>query len=97
MPVRRRCLAMVSVADAPYVEVSCHITFQFASTQSLLVITKTRSPYEGWRFLSSALYLPLRCRPLRTMRPPPPAVATESQWGERRRGAFGTYARIAGS
>ena len=31
------------------------------------------------------------------MRPPPPTVSTELQWGERRRVAFGTCARVAGS
>src|ERR1700761_5301958 len=62
--------------------VSYLISSQFTTTQSSLVITKTRSLSEGRRFLSSALCLPLCCCPLRTMRPPPPAVATESQWGE---------------
>ena len=41
--------------------------------------------------------LPLRCRPLRTIRPPSPTVSAELQWGELRRGAFGTCARFAGS
>ena len=39
-------------------------------------------PSEGQRFLSGALYFPLHRRLLRTIRPPPPAVATELQWGE---------------
>src|ERR1700761_6278042 len=62
--------------------VSYLISFQFTTTQSSQVITKTRSSSEGRRFMSGALCLPLHRRPLRTMRPPPPAVATELQWGE---------------
>ena len=34
--------------------------------------------------MSGALYFPLRRRLLRTIRPPPPTVATESQRGELR-------------
>src|ERR1700761_4095146 len=56
-----------------------------------------RSRSKGRRPWSYTPDLPLRCRPLRTIRPPPPTVFTELQWGERHRGAFGTCARVAGS
>jgi hypothetical protein len=56
-----------------------------------------RSRSKGRRPWSYTPDLPLRRRPLRTIRPPPPTVFTELQWGERHRGAFGTCARVAGS
>jgi hypothetical protein len=67
------------------------------SNSFLKITTQTRSTSETRRSWSYALDLPLRCRPLRTIRPPPPTVSTELQWGELRRGAFGTCARVAGS
>jgi hypothetical protein len=60
----------------------------------LTVFAKPRS--EGRRSWSRAPYLPLRCRPLRTMRPPPPTVSTELQWDERSQGAFGTTYALLG-
>ena len=63
-------------------------------TGQVTVFARSRS--EGRRSWSRAPYL-LRCRPLRTIRPPPPTVSAELQWGELRRGAFGTCARVAGS
>jgi hypothetical protein len=78
--------------------VSFGFGFQSTSTQiASQIITQTRSTSETWRSWSYTPYLPLRCRPLRTIRPPPPTVSTELQWGERRWGAFGTHARVAGS
>ena len=50
-PVRRRRLAMVSVADASYVEVSYVIIFSYANTQRYSqVLTQTISSSEGWGF-----------------------------------------------
>ena len=66
------------------------------SNSFLKITTETRSTSETRRSWSCALYL-LRCRSLRTMRPPSPTVSTELQWGELRRVAFGTCARVAGS
>ena len=63
-------------------------------TGQATVFARSRSEGRSW---SRAPYLPLRCRPLRTIRPPPPTVFTELQWGELRRGASGTCARVAGS
>src|SRR6201996_3019934 len=63
-------------------------------TGQATVFTRSRSEGRSW---SRAPYLPLRRRPLRTIRPPPPTVFTELQWGELRRGASGTCARVAGS
>src|ERR1700761_6773615 len=55
-----------------------------------------RSQSEGRRSWGHAPYLPLRCCPLRTIRPPPPTISMELQWGELHRGAFGTCALVAG-
>ena len=52
-------------------------------TGQVTVFARSRS--EGRRFWSCAPFLPLRCRPLRTMRPSSPTVCTELQWGELRR------------
>jgi hypothetical protein len=82
----------------PYIKVSSGFGFQSTSTQiASQITTQTRSMSETWRSWSYTPYLPLCCRPLRTIRPPPPTVSTELQWGERRRAAFGTYAHVAGS
>ncbi|KAH9016319.1 hypothetical protein EDB85DRAFT_1898193 [Lactarius pseudohatsudake] len=39
-------------------------------------------PSDSWRLSSNALYLPLRCRPLMTIRPPPPTAIADVQCGK---------------
>jgi hypothetical protein len=72
-----------------HVEVSA-LLFSLQLTLNLFQVTTRLEAME----LRSVL---LRRRPLRAIRPPPPTVLAESQWGELRRRAFGTCARVAGS
>ncbi|KAH9008882.1 hypothetical protein EDB84DRAFT_1594359 [Lactarius hengduanensis] len=54
-------------------------------------------PSEGRRLSSDALYLPLRRRPLMTIRPPPPTAIVDVQCGKPHREALGSRAGAAGS